>query len=70
MEEELNQAIKVRSKWRSQYLKSKFEMENLVMTRKETTLLSYCVLKQKYYESLDIDKITDNKTFCFKNTHC
>ena len=43
-------------------------MENLVMTRKETTLLSYCVLKQKYYESLDIDKITDNKTFCFKNT--
>lgn len=38
-------------------------MEKPVMTRKGTTLLSYFVLKQKYYESLDIDKITHNKTF-------
>ena len=64
MDKELNQAIMVRSKLRNKYLKSKSEIDK----QRYNKQINYCVkllrLKmQKYYESLDISKITDNKTF-------
>ena len=30
---------------------------------REATVLIYCILKQKYHESIDISKISDKKTF-------
>ena len=54
----------VRSKLRNKYLKSKFEIDKQRYNKQR----NYCVKllrlkKQKCYESLDISKITDNKTF-------
>ena len=64
MGKELNQAIMVRSKLRNKYLKSKSETDKQRYNKQR----NYCVKllrlkKQEYYESLDISKITDNKTF-------
>ena len=64
MDEEPNQGIMVRSKLKNKYLKSKSEIDK----QKHNKQRNYCVKllhlkKQKYYESLDISKITDNKTF-------
>ena len=63
MDKELNQAITVRSKLRNKYLKSKSEIDK----RRYNKQRNYCVKllrlkKQKYYESLDISKVSDNKT--------
>ena len=44
-ENELNQAIMVRSKLSNKYLKSKTEMMNRHITSRETTVLRFCVLK-------------------------
>ena len=64
MGKELNQAIMVRSKLRNKYLKSKSETDKQRYNKQR----NYCVKllrlkKQEYYESLDISKTTDNKTF-------
>ena len=69
MDKELNQAIMVRSKLRNRYLKSISEIDK----QRHNKQRNYCVKllrlkKQKYYESLDISKITDNKTFWKKKT--
>ena len=63
MDKELNQAIMVRSKLRNKYLKSKSETDKQRYNKQR----NYCVKllrlkKQKYYESLDISKVSDNKT--------
>ena len=63
MDKELNQAIMVRSKLRNKYPKSKSEIDK----RRYNKQRNYCVKllrlkKQKYYESLDISKVSDNKT--------
>ena len=63
MDKELNQAVMVRSKLRNKYLKSKSEIDK----RRYNKQRNYCVKilrlkKQKYYESLDISKVSDNKT--------
>ena len=62
MNKELNQAVMVRSKFRNKYLRSKSEINK----RRYNKQRNYCVQllrlkKQKYYESLDLSKITDNK---------
>ena len=54
----------VRSKLRNKYLKSKSEIGKQRYNKQR----NYCVKllrlkKQRYYKSLDISKITDNKTF-------
>ena len=54
----------VRSKLRNKYLKSQSEIDKQRYNKKR----NYCVKlfrlkKQKYYASLEISKITDNKTF-------
>ena len=64
MDKELNQAIMVRSKLRNKYLKSKSEIDKQRYNKQR----NYCVKllrqkKLKYYQSLGISKITDNKTF-------
>ena len=64
MDKELNQVIMVRSRLRNKYLKSKSEIDRQRYNKQR----NYCVKllhpkKQKYYQSLDISKITDNKTF-------
>ena len=64
MDEEPNQGIMVRSKLKNKYLKSKSEIDK----QRHNKQRNYCVKllhlkKQKYYESLDISMITDNKTF-------
>ena len=64
MDQELNQAIMVRSKLSNKYLESKSETDK----QRYNKLRNHCVKllrlkKQKYYEYLDISKITDNKTF-------
>ena len=63
MDKELNQAIMVRSKLRNKYLKSKSETDKQRYNKQR----NYCVKllrlkKQKDRESLDISKVTDNKT--------
>ena len=63
MDKELNQAVMVRSKLRNKYLKSKSEIDK----RRYNKQRNYCVKllrlkKQKYHESLDISKVSDNKT--------
>ena len=63
MDKELNQAIMVRSKLRNKYVKSKSETDKQRYNKQR----NYCVKllrlkKQKDHESLDISKITDNKT--------
>ena len=68
MNQELNQAIMVRSKLRNKYLKFKSE----IYKQRYNKLINHRVKllhlkKQKYYESLDISKITDNKTFLEDN---
>ena len=62
MNKELNQAVMVRSKFRNKYLRSKSEINK----RRYNKQRNYCVQllrlkKQKYYESFDLSKITDNK---------
>ena len=64
MDEEPSQGIMVRSKLKNKYLKSKSEIDK----QRHNKQRNYCVKllhlkKQKYYESLDISMITDNKTF-------
>ena len=54
----------VRSKLRNKYLKSKSEIDKQRYNKQR----NYCVKllrfkQQKYYESLDISKIIDDKTF-------
>ena len=77
MGKELNQAIMVRSKLRNKYLKSKSEINEQRYNKHR----NHCAKllphkKQKYYQSLDISKITDNKTFwktispSFSNKSC
>ena len=61
MYKELNQAIMVRSKLGNKYLKSKSEIDK----QRKKKQKNYCVKllrlkKQKYFEFLDISKITDN----------
>ena len=64
MDKELNQAIMVRSKLRNKHLKSKSEiLKQRYNKQKNYCVRLLCLKKQKYYESLDISKITDNKTF-------
>ena len=64
MDKELNQAIMVRSKLRNKHLKSKSEiLKQRYNKQKNYCVRLLCLKKQKYYESLDINKITDNKTF-------
>ena len=64
IDKELNQAIMVRSKLRNKYLKSKSEIDKQRYNKKRNYCVKLLRLKeQKYYESLDISKITDNKTF-------
>ena len=64
MGQELNQTIIVGSKLRNKYLKYESEIDKQRCNKQR----NYCVKllrleKQKYHESLDINKITDNKTF-------
>ena len=64
MDKELSQAIMVRSKLRNKYLKSKFEIDKQRYNKQR----NHCVKllrhkKQNYYQSLDISKVTHNKTF-------
>ena len=64
MDKKLNQAIMVRSKLRNKHLKSKSKTDKQRYNKRR----NHCVKlfrhkKQKYYECLDISKITDNKTF-------
>ena len=64
MDKELNQVIMVRSKLRNEYIKSKSEIDKESHNKQR----NYCVKllrlkKQNYYDSLDIRKITDDKTF-------
>ena len=64
MDKELIQVVMVRSKLRNEYLKSKSEIDKQRYNKQK----NYCVKllrleKQKHYESLDISKITDNKTY-------
>ena len=64
MDKELNQAIMVRSKLRNKYLKSKSETDKQSYNKQRNHCVKLLRLKkQKYYECLDISKITDNKTF-------
>ena len=64
MDQELNQARMVRSKLRNKYLKSKSEIDKQRYNKQINYGVKLLRLKkQKYYESLDINKITDNKTF-------
>ena len=64
MDKELNQAIMVRSKLRNKYLKSKSETDKQRYNKQRNHCVKLLRLKkQKYYECLDISKITDNKTF-------
>ena len=64
MDKELNHAIMVRSKIRNKYLKSKSEIDKQRYNKQRNYYVKLLRLKkQKYYESLDISKITDNKTF-------
>ena len=63
MGQELNQVLMIRSKLRNKYLKYESEIDKRDVTSRET---NYCLKlmrleKQKYHESLDINKITDNK---------
>ena len=64
IDNELNGAIVVRSKLSNKYLKSKFEIDK----QRYNQHRNYCVKllhlrKQKYYESLDTNKITDYQIF-------
>ena len=64
MDKELNHAIMVRSKIRNKYLKSKSEIDKQRYNKQRNYYVKLLRLKkQKYYVSLDISKITDNKTF-------
>ena len=64
MDQKLNQATMVRSKLRNKYLKSKSEIDKQRYNKKRNYCVKLLRLKeQKYYESLDISKITDYKTF-------
>ena len=67
----------VRSKLRNKYLKSKSEIDKQIYKKQKNYCVKLLRLKnQKYYESLDISKITDNKTFwkiispLFSNKSC
>ena len=60
MDKELNQAIMVRSKLRNKYLKSKSEIYKQRYNKQRNYYIKLLRLKkQKYYESLDISKITN-----------
>ena len=60
MDKELNQAIIIRSKLRNKYLKSKSEIDKQRYNKQRNCCVKLLRLKkQKYYESLDISKITD-----------
>ena len=64
MDKELNQAIMVRSKLRNKYLKSKSEIGKQRYNKQRNYCVKLLRLKEpKYYESLDMSKITDYKTF-------
>ena len=64
MDKELNQAIMVRSKLRNKYLKSKSEIEKQRYKKQRNYCVKLLRVKtQKYYESLDISKISDNEAF-------
>ena len=54
----------VRAKLRDKYLKSKSEIDKQRYNKHRNCCFRLlCLKKQKYYEYLDISKITDNKTF-------
>ena len=64
MDKELNQAIMVRAQLRNKYLKSQFEIDKQRYNKQRNCWFRLlCLKKQKYYEYLDITKITDTKTF-------
>ena len=63
MDKELNQVIKVRSNLGNKYLKPKFETDKQRYNKKNYCVKLLHLENQKYYESLDISKITDKKTF-------
>ena len=61
MDKELNQAIMFRSKLRNEYLRSKSEIDKQRYNKQRNYLVELLRLKkQKYYESLDINKINNN----------
>ena len=54
----------VRFKLRNKYLKSRSETDKQRYDKQRNYLVKLlCLKRQKYHESLDINKITDNKTF-------
>ena len=60
MDKELNQAIMIRSKLRNKYMKSKSEIYKQRYNKQRNYYVKLLRLKkQKYYESLDISKITN-----------
>ena len=64
MDKELNQGIMVRSMLRNKYPKSKSAIDKQRYNKQGSYCLKLLRLKkQKYFESLDISKITDNKTY-------
>ena len=64
MDKELSQAIMVRSKLRNKYLKSKFEIDKQRYNKQRNRCVKLLRhKKQNYYQSLDIGKVTHNKTF-------
>ena len=64
MDKELNEAIMFRSKLRHKYLKFKSVIDKQRYNKQRNYYIKLLRFKkQKYQESLDISKITDNKTF-------
>ena len=64
MDEELNQAVMIWSKFSNKYLISKSEIDNEKYKKPRNCCVKLMRFKnQKYHESLDINQITNNKTF-------
>ena len=64
MDEELNQAVMIWSKFSNKCLKSKSEIDNEINKKSRNCCVKLLRFKnQKYHESLDINQITNNKTF-------
>ena len=62
MGQELNQVLMIRSKLRNKYVKYESEIDKQRCNKQRNYCLKLMRLeKQKYHESLDINKITDNK---------
>ena len=67
MDKKLNQVPMIRSKLRNKYLKSKSEIHKKWCNKQKSFCIKLLHRKiQKYYESLDTYKITDDKSFLKK----